>query len=52
MAQLVIKETKVKKQGNGVGIYIPSKIRKELEIGEGDTVYLTAEDKKVIITNK
>lgn len=49
---LVIKESPVKRQGNGVSVYIPSKIRDILEVGEGDKIIFVAEDKKVVITKK
>ncbi|MFW6121947.1 MAG: AbrB/MazE/SpoVT family DNA-binding domain-containing protein [Petrotogales bacterium] len=46
-------ETKVHQMGSGIAIYIPAKVRKNLDIEAKDTVYLdTDENGDLIVTRE
>ncbi|MQR94626.1 AbrB/MazE/SpoVT family DNA-binding domain-containing protein [Fictibacillus phosphorivorans] len=43
-------ERKIRKIGNSLGVHIPSKIIKQMELEEGDAVYVSYKEDKIIIT--
>lgn len=43
-------ERKIRKIGNSLGVHIPSKIIKQMELEEGDVVYVSYKEDKIIIT--
>jgi putative addiction module antidote len=43
-------ERKIRRIGNSLGVHIPSKIIKQMELEEGDAVYVSYKEDKIIIT--
>ncbi|MED1863277.1 AbrB/MazE/SpoVT family DNA-binding domain-containing protein [Fictibacillus nanhaiensis] len=43
-------ERKIRKIGNSLGVHIPSKIIKQMELEEGDIVYISYKEDKIVIT--